>query len=75
MPDLFNGDPITLNRPDDFDIMAWLNGKYNPKGHAHLPPDVDPIVEKSISIMKEKYGVKVCQSSSVRAYRTRRSVY
>lgn len=58
MPDLFNGDPIKLNRTGDFDIMKWLNGGYNPKGHAHLPPDVDPIIAKSIEIMREKHGVK-----------------
>ncbi|KAJ5605899.1 Hydrolase tropI [Penicillium lagena] len=26
MPDLFHGDPVPLNRPAGFDIMAWLNG-------------------------------------------------
>jgi len=58
VPDLFHGDPVSLNPPSDFDIMAWLNGKYNDKNLAHLPPAVDPIIEKSISLMKNKYGVK-----------------
>ncbi|KAJ5788101.1 hypothetical protein N7457_003091 [Penicillium paradoxum] len=26
MPDLFHGDPVLLNRPADFDLMAWLKG-------------------------------------------------
>lgn len=67
MPDLFHGDPIPLNRPGDFDLMAWLNGKYNDKGIAHLPPVVDPIIEKSISVMKNKYGVKVRQNLAAEA--------
>lgn len=37
IPDLFHGDPVQLNRPDDFDIMEWIQG--------HLPPRVDPVVE------------------------------
>ena len=23
IPDLFNGDPLSLNRPADFDLMSW----------------------------------------------------
>ena len=59
MPDLFDGNPIELNRPADFDIMKWLNGEYHPKKRPHLPPQVDPIVDACIIEMKEKYGVKV----------------
>ncbi|KAJ9660562.1 hypothetical protein H2198_002499 [Neophaeococcomyces mojaviensis] len=58
MPDLFYGDAIKMNRPDDFDIMKWLQGEYNEKKTAHTPPVVDPIVEKSIKEMREKHGVK-----------------
>lgn len=53
MPDLFFGDPVPLNRPDDFDIMAWLQG---PPGH--LPERTDPVVETTIKEMREKHGVK-----------------
>ncbi|KAL2005266.1 hypothetical protein VTN00DRAFT_2476 [Thermoascus crustaceus] len=45
MPDLFHGDPVKLNRPADFDLMAWLTG---PPGH--LPARVDPVVD---SVLKE----------------------
>jgi len=58
MPDLFYGDPIPMNRPGDFDIMKWMHGEYSEKKIAHLPPVVDPIIEKSIKAMKTKYGVK-----------------
>lgn len=47
-----------MNRPGDFDIMKWMQGEYNEKKIAHLPPVVDPIIEKSIKAMKEKFGVK-----------------
>ncbi|KAL9108556.1 MAG: hypothetical protein Q9227_006642 [Pyrenula ochraceoflavens] len=53
MPDLFHGDPIPLNRPDDFDIQKWLKG---PPGH--LPPRVDPVVDAAIVEMRTKYGCK-----------------
>ncbi|TVY84686.1 Hydrolase tropI [Lachnellula suecica] len=51
IPDLFNGDPIPLNRPEGFDIMAWLSkgtGGNNP----HTFEAVDPIVQKSIEYLK-----------------------
>jgi len=56
MPDLFQGDPVKLNRPEGFDIMQWLQ-KGGPEGNGHLPNTVDPIVEKTIGWMKEQ-GVK-----------------
>lgn len=49
MPDLFHGDAIPLNRPADFDFMAW-RGK-------HPVQRVTPIVEAAIKEMK-KLGVK-----------------
>lgn len=60
MPDLFQGDPIPLNRPADFNIMEWLqNGS---KGVGHTTKEVDPIVEKIISHMKNELGVKTIGS-------------
>ncbi|KAK5078697.1 hypothetical protein LTR51_000887 [Lithohypha guttulata] len=50
MPDLFNGNPIPLNRPDDFDFPKWLSN--------YGTGVEDPIMEKSIKTMREKYGVK-----------------
>ncbi|QYT01708.1 Dienelactone hydrolase [Trichoderma simmonsii] len=53
MPDLFHGDPVSLNPPEDFDIMGWLNG---PPGH--LTDRVDPVVQASISEMRKTLGCK-----------------
>ena len=50
MPDLFEGDPVPLNRPGDFDVMKWRDG--------HLPGKVDPIVEATIKEMRDNLGVK-----------------
>lgn len=58
MPDQFEGDPVPLNRSGDFDIMAWLGGKYNPTGNAHDVAHVDPIIQHSIDTMRSQYGVK-----------------
>lgn len=58
MPDLFEGDPVKLNRPEGFDIMAWLQ-KGGPEGKGHLPPSVDPIVEKTLAYMKEQGAKKI----------------
>ncbi|KAF4634511.1 hypothetical protein G7Y89_g3590 [Cudoniella acicularis] len=58
IPDVFNGDPLSLNRPEGFDFMAWLTkgtGGNNP----HTYQAVDPIVEKSIAYLKEKGFKKI----------------
>lgn len=58
IPDLFNGDPLSLNRPEGFDFMAWLTkgtGGNNP----HTFEAVDPIVEKSIKYLQEKGFKKI----------------
>lgn len=57
MPDLFEKDPIPLNRPESFDIMQWLQ-KGGPEGKGHGPGQVDPIVTQVIKELREKYGVK-----------------
>lgn len=56
MPDLFEGDPMPLNRPDDFDIMKWLATSGPSKGHT--TKQVDPIVAKVIKALKADFGVK-----------------
>ncbi|EMC95914.1 hypothetical protein BAUCODRAFT_71902 [Baudoinia panamericana UAMH 10762] len=57
MPDLFEKDPIPLNRPEGFDIMQWLQ-KGGPEGKGHGPGQVDPIVSHIIAEMKNSMGVK-----------------
>lgn len=51
MPDLFHGDPVPLNRPANWDLMAWLNG---PPGH--LLPRVEPVVKAVLGEMKSGFG-------------------
>lgn len=58
IPDLFNGDPLALNRPDGFDIMKWLKEGSDGK-NPHTYEAVDPIVEKSIKYLKEQGYKKI----------------
>lgn len=51
MPDLFHGDPVLLDRPSGFDLMAWMNG---PPGH--LPNRVEPVVRAVLEEMKAIMG-------------------
>ena len=60
VPDLFDGDPAPLNRPDGFDMPAWRNGRHYPKGTAHLLANIDPIVETCLVEMRTRYGCKAC---------------
>ena len=51
MPDLFHGDAMPLNHPADFDFMEWLVP-------AHLPANVDPIIESTIRYIREEVGIE-----------------
>ncbi|KAH8666827.1 dienelactone hydrolase [Xylariales sp. PMI_506] len=55
--DVFNGDPLSLNRPDNFDFMAWLT-KGSTGDNPHTPDYVDPIVVEAIKFLKEEKGIK-----------------
>lgn len=54
--DLFNGDPIPLNRPEGFDLMKWL-AQGSTGDNPHTKEQVDPIVVKAIAAMRGM-GVK-----------------
>ncbi|KAJ4419237.1 hypothetical protein N0V85_001116 [Neurospora sp. IMI 360204] len=54
--DIFNGDPLPINRPDDFDLMGWMT-KGSTGDNPHTKEAVDPIVQAAIKELKEKYGV------------------
>ncbi|CDM37954.1 hypothetical protein DTO013E5_8273 [Penicillium roqueforti] len=58
MPDLFHGDPVPLNKPGEFDMQKWRMGEYHPQGKAHLPIDIDPIVETCIREMHTNFNCK-----------------
>ncbi len=53
MPDVFQGDPVPLNRPEGFDLMQWLKG---PPGHG--PRTVDPVIDATLVEMRTKLGCK-----------------
>ena len=55
--DVFNGDPIPLNRPADFDFMSWLS-KGSDGNNPHTKEQVDPIVDLAIKHLKEEKGIK-----------------
>jgi dienelactone hydrolase len=55
--DVFNGDPVPLNKPGDFDFMAWMT-KGSSGDNPHTKEAVDPIVVDAIKTLKEEYGVK-----------------
>lgn len=56
MPDIFNGDPLSLNRPGDFDFVKWITEGSDGK-NPHTPPAVDPIIVKSIKALRD-LGIK-----------------
>lgn len=54
--DLFNGDPVLLNRPEGFDLGQWL--AHGSSGdNPHTKEAVDPIVVKAIAALRDM-GVK-----------------
>lgn len=55
--DIFNGDPLPLNRPDDFDFMGWMT-KGSDGNNPHTKEAVDPIVQAAIKTLKEQYGAE-----------------
>jgi dienelactone hydrolase len=57
LPDLYNGDPVKLNGPEDFDFMTWLTKGTG--GGPHTSEFVDPIVERSIKFLQDKGYKKI----------------
>ncbi|ORY61800.1 dienelactone hydrolase [Pseudomassariella vexata] len=55
--DVFNGDPLSLNRSDDFDFIAWLT-KGSTGDNPHTAEHVDPIVKEAIKYLTEEKGIK-----------------
>ncbi|KAI1437082.1 dienelactone hydrolase [Xylaria sp. CBS 124048] len=55
--DLFNGDPVSLNPPEGFDIFAWL-AKGTNGDNPHTKEQVDPIVIDAIKWLQTEKGVK-----------------
>ena len=58
VPDLFNGDPVQINRSPGFDLQKWLKGAAGGgQGPGHGPEQTDPIVDAVIKHLREKAGV------------------
>jgi len=55
-PDLFQGDPIQLNRPEGFSLQDWMTGTHS--GKAHTPKEIDPVVEAAVKYLRQDLGVK-----------------
>ncbi|KAK9415217.1 putative Dienelactone hydrolase [Seiridium unicorne] len=55
--DVFNGDPLDLNRTGEFDFMAWLT-KGSTGDNPHTQEYVDPIVVEAIKYLKQEKGIK-----------------
>ncbi|POR32427.1 Endoplasmic reticulum membrane protein 65 [Tolypocladium paradoxum] len=56
--DLFNGDPVQLNRPDGFDLFAWLAHGSDGK-NPHTAEYVDPIVVAGIRALRDRGFKKI----------------
>ncbi|KAG9230134.1 Hamartin protein-domain-containing protein [Amylocarpus encephaloides] len=56
--DLFNGDPIKLNRPEGFDFMKWVT-QGSSGDNPHTKDAVDPIVKRAIAYLKEQGFKKI----------------
>ncbi|KAL7621789.1 hypothetical protein AAE478_007288 [Parahypoxylon ruwenzoriense] len=55
--DVFNGDALSLNRPEGFDFVSWLN-KGSTGDNPHTKEYVDPIIEEAIKYLKEQKGIR-----------------
>ncbi|KAI1326756.1 dienelactone hydrolase [Xylariaceae sp. FL0255] len=56
IPDVFNGDPIPLNRPEGFDLQQWKN--HGSTGdNPHTTEAVDPIVELAIKYLESEHSI------------------
>ena len=52
IPDIFNGDPIPMPRPDSFDFQSWKE-KGSDGNNPHTPEAVDPLTVAGIKALKD----------------------
>jgi dienelactone hydrolase len=57
LPDLFDGDPVPMNKDMKVTLMEWLQNGTDGI-HPHTTTTVDPIVEKAIKYLREEKGFK-----------------
>jgi dienelactone hydrolase len=53
IPDIFNGDALSLNRPVGFDLKKWINEGSDGK-NIHTTAAIDPIVEAAIQYIRKE---------------------
>ncbi|PSR78362.1 dienelactone hydrolase [Coniella lustricola] len=56
--DALNGDPIALDKPDDFDFMKWFSSGSDGKT-PHTKEHVDPIIEEALAYLKQQGFSKI----------------
>ncbi|KAI1263167.1 dienelactone hydrolase [Xylariaceae sp. FL1019] len=62
IPDIFNGDPVPLNRPENFDFPKWMAGG-STGDNPHGPEQIDEIVVRAIEWLKKEHGITKIASS------------
>jgi dienelactone hydrolase len=56
VPDIFLGDPVPINRPDDFDVKKWIM-QGSDGSSPHTPNVIDTVVKEAISYLTSQHGV------------------
>ncbi len=56
IPDLFNGDPLTLTHRENFDFMKWMTHGSD-GNNPHTVEAVDPVIVATIKVLKEDHGI------------------
>ncbi|SPN99190.1 related to hydrolase related to dienelactone hydrolase [Cephalotrichum gorgonifer] len=54
--DLYNGDPLALNKPAGFDFAAWMH-EGSDGNNPHTTEAIDPIVVAAVEAMRREYGI------------------
>lgn len=71
--DYFNGDPCSIEKPQNFNFQEWLEKGSDGK-NPHTVEAATPIVEAAIKTLREKHGVTklgavgYCYGAKVRGY-------
>jgi dienelactone hydrolase len=56
VPDIFLGDPVPINRPDDFDVKKWIM-QGSDGSSPHTSNIIDDIVKRAIWYLTSQHGV------------------
>lgn len=56
VPDIFLGDPVSINRPDDFDVKKWIM-QGSDGSSPHTPNVIDAVVKEAILYLTSQHSV------------------